>query len=345
LALTDIVVANPSWVRLATNPRRIRPDQVGGAELQVIKGNSAFDKPREKLKSYFSRGDLFIASHLHLSFVCGAATDTLPGSNERSMRSLFVEYVQNSTSARLLCIRAETAATELLRQLEERKRINLSQFEKLIADTVDSVLLFPESPGSFAELGYFSAFDDIADKSLVAVKEKHQGASFLILGPIHRISARSNYKPMPIVIGENINASMQVIVERLVGDAASRRPYRERFEKHAWKDYGSRAQLSILDEIIAIIGAITEKDLQHAIEDIFGAYDIARVRMHLSLLSAMDRLVRNDNGDMFSTGRGQNLMACDAGERVTEVSRWVSAYAEHLPDVAVEMDRLRHEQN
>ena len=44
---------------------------------------------------------------------------------------------------------------------------NLTAIEELIGRIADAIVLFPESPGSFAELGYFSKTEQLAQKSLV----------------------------------------------------------------------------------------------------------------------------------------------------------------------------------
>ena len=295
-----------------------------------------FDLPREKLKAYFSRGSLFFSTSAHLAFVCGSGTEQL-ADGTRSVRALYIDYVLANPSPSILPIRAETAATELLRQLEERERTNLAHFEKLIAETVDSVLIFPESPGSFAELGFFSAHEDISKKTLVAVKEQFQDNSFISLGPIHHISSVSKFRPMPIILGGDLDDRFKTISERLAGSDAQHRPYRNRFDLQTFKDYGSRNALALLDEIVEITGALTEPDLKGIIHDIFGAYDIAQVRMQLSLLVAMNRIRRNSNGDIFTTGAGPSLMESDDPERVSLKARWLNAFASAQPEALQEM--------
>ncbi|MEQ1512682.1 MAG: retron St85 family effector protein [Lysobacteraceae bacterium] len=306
--------------------------------MQEIKTNPAFDLPREKLKSYFSRDDLFFSTAFHLTFVCGAGSDVLP-SGEPSMRSEYIKYVLSRGDEGIVCIRAETATTELLRQLGERERKNLAHFEKLIAETVDSILVFPESPGSFAELGFFSAFDDISKNTIVAIKEEFQNNSFITLGPIHHISSVSKYKPVPIVMGSNFLVGFKIISNRLIGSDEVR-PYRKRFKKHdSLKSYSKREQLAIIDEIIEVIGLLTEPDLKSIISEIFYSYDIDLIRMLISLLVAMGRVRRNRDGDIVSTLLGNSFMECDGEERVSLKARWMSAYEATQPESLEEIRR------
>lgn len=308
--------------------------------MQVVHSNTAFDTPREKLLRYFSRGDLFFSRDTHLCFVCGAAGDQLPETGERSLRSLFVAHVASRTDNKITCVRAETAATELLRQIDERGQ-NISVFEKTIAETVDSVLIFPESPGSFAELGYFSAHDQIAKKCLVAVRAKHQTNSFITLGPVHAISRVSNFSPVPIALADPPDAQMAQIASRLLGDGEQKRTYRQRFQRQPWREYDSRQQLAIIDEIVDLIGAVTEVDLQHSIQAIFEHYDVSKLRLQLSILVATGRVIRNDDGDIFSRPRATSFVQQKSQDNLAVKAAWRRAFELYDPEALRELDEAQ----
>lgn len=308
--------------------------------MQIVHNNRSFDTPLEKLRNYFSRGDLFFSRDTHLCFVCGAAGEKLPGSGDPSLRAIFIRYVESRGDHKIVCVRAETAATELLRQIDERGQ-NISVFEKTIAETVDSVLIFPESPGSFAELGYFSAHEQIARKSLVAVRIRYQENSFITLGPVHAISRTSMYAPVPIALAEPPDDQMSLIAERLLGDSTNKRSYRQRFEKLPWKEYDSRQQLAIIDELIDLVGAITEVDLRHCIQSGFGAYDVSKLRLQLSILVATGRIVRNDDGDIFARPRGAPFIEQGSQENIAIKAIWRRAFEEYDPSTLVELERAQ----
>lgn len=308
--------------------------------MQVVRHNAAFDQPREKLRAFFSRGDLFFSRDAHLCFVCGASGETLPESGARSLRSLFIEHAQTRADSKLVCVRAETAATELLRQLDERGQ-NISHFERTIAEAVDSILIFPESPGSFAELGYFSAYDSLAKKTLVAIREEHQGNSFINLGPVHAIAKISQFAPIPFVLAEANDDRMRQIAEKLLGESLRKRSYRERFEFKTWKDFDSQHQLSILDELIDVFGATTEVDLRHCVHFCFGAYDISTIRLQISILVATGRVARNDDGDIFAKERRTPFVDCVLDAKTELRLVWRVAFAEHDPDALRQLEQHR----
>lgn len=62
---------------------------------------------------------------------------------------------------------------------------NLADHEIALARTIDLVVIFPCSPGSFAELGMFSVEERIAEKMVVFVDSKfRKSKSYIIDGPI-----------------------------------------------------------------------------------------------------------------------------------------------------------------
>jgi len=73
--------------------------------------------------------------------------------------------------------------------------INLGTFERLIAEICDGVLIFPESVGSYAEIGFFSN-TSVKKRVLVANEEPHYSRdSFMNLGPILTIDRASSLRP------------------------------------------------------------------------------------------------------------------------------------------------------
>lgn len=104
--------------------------------MQVVKENKAFESPRERTIEFFSRGDLHFSKDFHLSFVCGAADGPL------AFRRQFLDWA-SAHEPKLICVRAENAVTDLLRQADEvGGSRSLAVIEGMIAETVDSLLIF-----------------------------------------------------------------------------------------------------------------------------------------------------------------------------------------------------------
>lgn len=291
---------------------------------------------------FFKRGDLHFTTGVHLCFVCGAAD---PESGKPpAIRRQFLNWVEEN-ERKLVCVQAENAVTDLLRQVDERRASrDLAVIEETIATTVDSLLLFPESPGSFAELGFFSANEAISQKMLVAIAHEHQGDSFIILGPVKKINANSSFSPQPIVISEDRDASFSQISTRLLGEVKRASSYAKRYAHGEWKDYSPREQLAIIDKMIDLAGIVTEDDLFDLINQSFGKYEKSDIRLLVALLTTMGRVVRTDMGDIVRVlSKAVTPFIDGGGQDATEVkAAWTETYREHVPDAIDEMEKRNH---
>ena len=64
---------------------------------------------------------------------------------------------------------------------------DLLSLENLLADSVDVILMIPESPGSFAELGAFANNEKLRAKIVCIIDEKYKkNKSFINQGPFYR---------------------------------------------------------------------------------------------------------------------------------------------------------------
>ncbi|UVW29857.1 retron St85 family effector protein [Massilia sp. H6] len=70
---------------------------------------------------------------------------------------------------------------------------SLLTLESILADSVDAIVIFPESPGSLAEMGAFSNDERLRDKLICFANKKYQkNKSFINYGPLRLIkSSRS----------------------------------------------------------------------------------------------------------------------------------------------------------
>lgn len=72
--------------------------------------------------------------------------------------------------------------------LYNSKDIDLLSLENLLAESVDVILIIPESPGSFAELGVFSSNENLRKKIVCVVDAQYKkNKSFINQGPIKLI--------------------------------------------------------------------------------------------------------------------------------------------------------------
>jgi hypothetical protein len=97
-------------------------------------------------------------------FLCGA--DIKNNKTARSkMAAIFAHY------PRYELLYPEDLFDDLL---AGQGQYSLLKLENILADSVDSIVLFPESPGSFAELGAFSNNEKLAPKMVVVSNKKNK---------------------------------------------------------------------------------------------------------------------------------------------------------------------------
>ena len=141
------------------------------------------------LRFIFEKKPVYLRKHPFFIFVCGGQLG--PGTG--SLRKQFIQWAEHQLPD-FICLLAEDALKDGF-VAGRREFIDLAKFESVIADIADGVLIFPESPGSFAETGFFSNSRKIRDKTLIINSIGEQGDSFLNLGPIHTIDRFSYLKP------------------------------------------------------------------------------------------------------------------------------------------------------
>jgi hypothetical protein len=62
---------------------------------------------------------------------------------------------------------------------------NLASYELNLAKHIDLLIIFPDSPGSFVELGMFSISEAIARKMIIFIKEEYkERKSFVMYGAV-----------------------------------------------------------------------------------------------------------------------------------------------------------------
>jgi hypothetical protein len=297
--------------------------------MAITSGNPAAGKLLQALEGLFENGQAFLLPHQHLTFVCGAR----PTTESTSLRTDFLSYLSSELGPKsILPILAEKAIDEFLDSGTETA-VELGKFENLIAGCVDSILIFPESPGSFAELGFFAANPQVYKKTLIATKEEYQGNSFINLGLMPIFNQYSIYKPM-LVLGANLNDSFNIITERLQL-IKSNTKYKKRFPTDSFKTLEVKHQLIALYELIRVLGYVTEHNLFSIIQSVFKSYELEIVHRLLAILMAMNFVNRNEHGDYLSSSNAPSLLeyANDLFDKAKLQA--ITYYKKHEPEALI----------
>ena len=106
-----------------------------------------------------------IREHLDIIFVFGRT-------EENNNRDLFLEYANRTNLTPFKFVTIEFLYKDIIKfssahKGASSKKIKLANLELMAIKHSYSVLIFPESPGSFAELGFFSADESTREKILL----------------------------------------------------------------------------------------------------------------------------------------------------------------------------------
>lgn len=251
------------------------------------------DRLVETVAEVFRTGKAFKSRDHSLLFVCGGPT----GPTDASLRRDFLEYASRELPAFRVFL-SELAAQDLTRS-RRPKFFNLATFEELLSEVAECVLIFVESAGSIAELGYFAKSDEISAKLLVVNDLGVQTReSFINNGPVQLINGKSAFQPTVHINPANAASEFGFIKERL---SRFNKRYRERFSFKPIGELERQDQLFLILEVINVFRVIDVHGIVHLLTRWCGQPDEEKVRQLISVLMAAG-YVRRLSGDshMFS---------------------------------------------
>lgn len=251
----------------------------------------------ERVAQAFRADDTYILRDSSIVFVCGGPMDST------AMRQRFCDYAKTEL-AHLRIFLAEDAQKDYVLHPDSEFQ-NIGEFEEIIAEVSTCVILFPESPGSYAELGYFATNKNLRKKLLVVNDERFQGQdSFLSLGPIKLIDAHSAFR-QTIQLSYSSEPNFDLVKERLSRRITSQN--RKRFKFTTYRDLCVRHKFYSLFEVIRRFHAVTFEGLKYACHKIWGNVNPTELRRLLSILVAANYVRRG--------GREQNYFCINRSMR------------------------------
>lgn len=154
--------------------------------------------------------------------------------------------------------------------LGDTEPFDIVDFENLIGDLSIAIVIFPEAPGSFAELGYFSGQDKLAPKILLALDSNHQrDGSFISLGPASKISKKSIFQ-LPIQIDYK-NPDFELIAARIKHHARIKER-KKSFEPTVFSDLHPFELFSLIHKITEILVVATGEDIDFLLRSMFDGH-------------------------------------------------------------------------
>lgn len=229
------------------------------------------------------RGGLHRTASTNIIFVCG-------GDEENHLRPKFIEYMQAEMPG-YRPFRPEAAQKDYFEQ-DHEDTLNLSNFEELVSDLSLGIILFAESPGSYAETGLFSALENARRKTLVILDADRQGkGSFLTFGPVAVIASKSRLGAA--IQLDYANPKFLQIKERIEDRIPLPSSHRSIGNKE-FKDLDPLELLALVWFYINIMKACSFDDLAFCFDSAFSARaNKRRIREILSVLVGVGLVVRD----------------------------------------------------
>ncbi|MGB8591095.1 MAG: retron St85 family effector protein [Candidatus Acidiferrales bacterium] len=243
----------------------------------------------EKLAGFlspaFDKAAFRVNRRLPLTFICGGKNsgDTAP------LRHQFLNQISCSPR-RILPILAERAFPH---QLIER---NIQKFEEFLGKTADCVLIFAESPGSFAETGMFAALHTIALKTIVInTRREAREISFLNLGPIKLIRRLSRFDcAIDLATAAVTDVDATAIVDAITSTYQTYKTALVFQPEDKFIDLPLRLQLACVQMAVTVLRAASTPLITAVLRDHFGAVEEDSIERFLSLLTSISLLERED---------------------------------------------------
>ncbi len=171
------------------------------------------------------------------------------------------------------------------------------EMEKGLAELADIVIVIAESPGSFTELGAFSAHEKLNVKLLPVLDRRYEAEpSFINTGPVRTVLARSRFAP-------SIYTSFDLVLleSSELEDRIARVPWRRHQALDSDDLRESRKHLLLLIvDLVSILFPSTAEHIEYFVERIVGSRLTARVEELLHLGVALGLLTSIEERDADS---------------------------------------------
>lgn len=231
------------------------------------------------------RGGLHRTSATNIIFVCG-------GDGPEHLRPKFISYMV-AEMASYRPFRPEAAQEDLFEQ-DHAEQLNLCAFEELVSDLSLGIVLFAESPGSYAETGLFSALENARKKTLVILNAALQGGgSFLTFGPVATIVEKSR---LGAAIQLNYDdPQFEIIRDRIQNRLKVSKSFRT-ISKDVFSDLDSVEVMAIIWFYVDLLRVCSFEDILFCFQSAFDAHvSTQKIKHILSVLVGAGLIVRDGN--------------------------------------------------
>ena len=267
-----------------------------------------------------------LRARLHVSlsrypivFLCGAANS--------SARPYLREYLSAHRPDWLVFL-----ADDVWTYVEEYGALNSLDMEEELARLADAVVIVVESPGTFAELGAFSANEQLREKLLLILDESYENhPSFINTGPVHWVDQYSRIGKSVYCSLDSISPSLSRVVMPLDDYLPSRR-----FDTITYEQMGEnpRHLLPLIADLVSIVGPAEPREIRELLELVLDTKPEWRTDTLLGLAVSLALVDRLPESRLYSRSivdsKGSGLIRQTGFDIRRARARFIGAYR-HMP--------------
>ena len=198
-------------------------------------------------------------------------------------------------------------------------RFNIAEFEALISELSHAIVLFPEAAGSYAETGYFSAIQEIAEKTILVLDSQWQGQdSFISLGPAKKFDGASKFSS--IIQMPYSSPDFDSIIKRIGRVKFSRNL--KSIDLKKFSDLSTYEKFCLIYKICDLLTIMTTDDLIFMLKSIFlRGFQTQKVKQLISILVGSKHIESVGSFGHFRVAReGNHLMKISSERRSEETA-------------------------
>ncbi|HLC01818.1 MAG TPA: retron St85 family effector protein [Anaerolineales bacterium] len=279
----------------------------------------------EEIRSLFRTKAIFRVTARPIVFVCGGPVQGEP----KTLRNQFLQWLRSELPDLLVVLAEDAFKYTYLHDPPET--VNLSTFETIIAEVSDCVIIFLESCGSFAEIGYFSGTRDVSRKILVVNDPKYQATdSFANLGPISTIDRKSFLSPTIHIDPTAAVPDFSPVKQRL--SRILERPHRKRFKWAPYVQLEQKDKFLVSLQMVSILRLVSFDGLRHSIKAVFDGSSPKELKRLVSVLLAAGYLRPKNDYFELVPGRAA-LLQFDDTDLNSLTARVLYYYQRHQREV------------
>lgn len=247
-----------------------------------------------KIKSY--------RKHLDIVFIFGSASTN-------SYRNKFIEYTKLSESQVFKYITIEDIYKDILYFYPQyrgvgAKKIELANLEHEAINNAYSILLFPESFGSCAELGYFSFTEKSRDKMIILNHQKYNNKDTYVNELVNFVHDKKHINPYYFIDGQEFD-TFSLCIEKLMYGYKDIESYIRSVYVPLYEIDNEMYKLSFLYEVIKFFPYISQSELIGLLRYIYKKNEISTENLEkyvismISLLYVAELIKRENISDKF----------------------------------------------